>query len=747
MRIGWLWAGTNSATILCLAVFFGCWGEPPTKPVQPYDPLPWVDPMIGTGGDVYEVVGLNPGATLPFGMTQTGPQTSDANGHAFGLFHFGGYHYPDRFISGFAHEHANGMGANDFGGIVVMPRGGRQDYTTPGARAAPFEHRAERATPGVYSVTLDDDGTQVAIAATLRGAIHRYRFAPGTEPSIWLDLGHHIGSVSIGAATVRIDAEAGTIDAFQQLHGSYSGRFGGLQTWARLAVEPAPVSAGTWSDPDHPEPGRSEAQGPQAGAWLRFAPGTDEVVLRVALSHVDEAGAHSNFEAELAGRSFDVVQAEGEAHWREVLGGVRVRGGSDEQRTIFHTALYHAYLWPNRFQDVDGRYRGIDGAIHHADFNYHSNFSMWDTFRTTHPWFILARPDDQRAMVKSLLRMVVDGGVLPRWALGHGYTGGMVGTPAAQILAETALKGIEGWDQQAGFSAALRAATEPVEHAGRQGLTHYLSEGFVPIEAGGGNASLTLEYSWNDHALGLWAAQLGESHWAETLRGRGLNWRNHWDENQRFVVGRFEGGSFRALSSPEQWTDDYIEGNAWHYLWPVPYDVEGIVELQHGGNRGAFLARYTDYWAKVAAEPDDVLPDDYYWHGNEPDLHYPWLGALLNHPEASIGPVRHVMASRYNTSPAGLDGNDDAGTLSSWYLFAALGLYPVAGTPTYALTSPIFERVEIDHPKGTLVIEAAGTSEAAVLPEAIYIGDEKLIGSTLDHARLMTAKRLRFSYP
>lgn len=715
----------------------------PDVPVEPYDALSLVDPMIGTGGVGGEVIGLNPGAAVPWGMTQVGPDTRHSTDGAPGFYHFGGYHHRDDQIVVFSHEHANGMGVNDFGNIGILPRAAWDDaFVSDAARAAEFSHDREEARPGSYTVTLDDDGTDVAIAATTRGAIHRYRFAGDDAPIVLLDLGHELGSVSIGASDLTIDLDAATLDAFQLLQGSYSGRYGGMQTWAHLTFEPAPVGGGTWGDDDVPTDAL-EQDATRVGGWVEFPPGTDEVIVRVALSHVDADGARANHAEELAGRSYDDVLAAAEAQWQDLLGSVRVRGGTDDERVIFHTALYHAYLWPNVFQDVDGRYRGFDGGVHSADFAYHSNFSMWDTFRTTHPWFTLALPDKARDFAKSLVRMAEDGGSMPRWAHGHGYTGGMVGSPAAQILAGTWLKGVRDWDAEAAFDVLYRHATGPMPEAGRGGIEQYLERQFVPVEATGGSASRAVEFSWNDHALARWADSLGRDAESETLWDMSTWWQNHWDPDQAFVVGRYADGTFDPLPSSEAWLDTYIEGNAWHYLWPAPQDVQGMIDLQHGGDTDAWLTRVRGYWASVYAEPDDRFPDDYYWHGNEPDLHYPWLASLAGHPEHSVEPVRHVMATRYSVENDGLDGNDDAGTLSAWYLFAAMGVYPVAGTTGYAVASPIFERVEIDRPDGTIVVRAPGVTAEPDLPVAVHAGEVELTG-VVSHAQLLEG--LTFSY-
>ena len=717
----------------------------PDEPVAPYDAVALVDPFIGTGGLGGEVVGLNPGAALPFGMTQVGPDTTHSELGALPFYHFGGYHYSDDLILCFSHEHANGMGVNDFGTILVMPRAAwREELVEPAARAASFTHENESASPGSYSVRLDDDGTEVDIAATLHGAIHRYVFTPGESPVVLLDLGHSLGTASVSESSVSFDSSSGRVDAFQLLQGSYSSRFGGLQTWAHLSLSPLPVAAGVWTESLPAAAGTHQAQGTRVGLWMVLPSGTTEAELRVALSHTDAEGARGNHEAELEGRSFESVQEAGQSAWAEQLGRVRVRGGTPDERVIFHTAHYHTALWPNVFSDQDGRYRGIDGAVHQADFLYHSNFSMWDTFRTTHPWFTLVQPDKALLFARSLVRMAEDGGAMPRWPLGHGYTGGMVGTPAAQILAGTWLKGVEGWDAESAFDMCFRHSTEPMPEAGRAGLTSYRSLGYVPMEESAGSTSLGIEYAWNDHALALWAESLGKANPANTMVEASGWWRNNWDPEQGFMLGRYADGSFHTVSDPDVWNDEYVEGNSWHYRWPAPYDTSGMVDLQYGGDVDAFGADLDLYWRRVSEEEDDVFPDTYYWHGNEPDLHHPWLGSLVGLPEHSLSAVRHVMATRYDTSPSGLDGNDDAGTLSSWYLFAGLGIYPVAGTPDYAVAAPLFERVEIDRPDGVLVFSRDPALSAEALPGSVLLGEEELDGWVLEHSALITAAQIRF---
>ena len=715
-------------------------------PIAAYDPLPLVDPFIATGGEGAQIANVNPGATLPWGMTHVGPDTRKPSG-APSFYHCAGYWWNDTHIHGFSHTHAHGMGVTDFGGVAFMPVDGWDPaYTRPAGRAASFSHDAERARPGSYGVTLDD-GVDVEIVATRHGGHTRVTWPDGADPVLILDLGPSVPDTSVPEAWVDWAPGSTHLAGYQLLSGNYSGRFGGLKTSFAAELSVAPASGGGWDDADHPVDGETHAEGAGAGVWLRFPAGTRSVDLRLALSYVDAEGAEANLAAELPDGDHDARRAEAEAAWTDVLSRVRVRGGTDEERVIFHTALFHAAIMPRRYDDVDGRYRGLDGEVHTTDHPYYSDMSLWDTFRTVHPWYVLAWPDVQLDVARSLVRMAADGGALPRWPLGHGYTGGMVGTPAAQVLAETWLKGLRDFDADAGFASAAAQSDGPVPHVSRGGVGRYAADGWVAVDDAGGSVSLTLEYAWSDRSLALWGDAMGKD--TAALRRRSEGWDQIWNPELGFFVGRCADPSLDActrdgvddgwawVDAPRPdtvWLGTYVEGDAWHYLWYVPYDVDRMIEVQHG-DREAFLERYRAFWYDgVFVEPDDVFPDDLYWHGNEPVMHYAFLGALAGDPDTTADASRWILSHRYRHDPIGLDGNDDAGTLSSWYLLASTGLFPIAGTTTYAVASPLFERVEIDG--ADLVVRAPGTSDARRYVDGVDVDGVDAGAGSLDHAQV-----------
>jgi putative alpha-1,2-mannosidase len=674
----------------------------PDSAIAPYDPLPLVDPRDATGGLGAGVINLNPGPQRPWGMVQPGPDTWGATGN-LSLYHCAGYHWEDTDIAGFSHTHGAGIGIPDFGAVTLLPTDGWDPaYTSAIGRLVPLDHEKEWASPGYYAVEID--GILVEVTATLRGAHWRITWPEGADPVLLWDLGPNLDGTEVAESSLALTG--GGLEGFQRVLGGYSGRFGGLQTWFSAEIQPAWAESEAWD----------------AGRWLRFPAGTSQVDVTVGLSYVDADGARANRAAELPDFDFDARVAEAEADWRERLETVRVSGGTDAERQIFHSSLYRAALMPRRYDDVDGRHRGPDDAIHETG-PYWSDLSLWDTFRTTHPWLVLWQPEIQAGMLASLQAMTEEGGGLPRWPMAHGNTGGMVGTPATQVIAESWLKGVQdGYDVDALYDAALAAASGPVAVDSRAGIEGYLARGWVATDESGAAASRTLEYAWSDAALANLADALGRPD-AARLRTQAGSWKNLWDPEQGFFVGRDTSGAFGALLSPETWEDAfYTEGNAWHYRYAVPFDVPGMIEVQGGDWLGDLAA----YWDDVAAEPDDLLPDAYYWHGNEPVLHTPWLASIAGDPALTAEAVDLVVRTRYATGPEALDGNDDGGTLSSWYLFAALGLYPIAGTEVYALGTPRFDRIEIDRPAGTLVIAASGSG---IYAERVAVGGDEVSGT------------------
>lgn len=721
------------------------------------EPYPWpdetlsdyIDPMIGTGGVGYTVGTMNPGPALPFGMIKPGPDTG-IGPIQISFMNCTGYHYEQTHLWGFSHSRINGMGVPDYGAIAVTPTSGFDDAMTDagGARSL-YDHAEETATAGYYAVELLEHGVLAELTTTMRAVHYRYTWdQPSADASLVFNLGYNPAQAASIASEVEIDAAGGMIRGMMTVYGSYSDRFGGVPTYFAARVSQPIAGHGTWDDMDALAPDSAAASGAEIGAWLRFdlSSAAEPVVeLELAISYVSIEAAEQNL-AELDGMDFDQTRAAAAQAWDHELARVRVLGGSEEQRRLFYSALYRAFLTPTTFSDASGAYRGFDKQVHQADdFTYYTDFSLWDTYRTTHPLFNLLQRDRHADMMHSLAMMAAQGGDLPKWPLGIGYTGGMVGTSADIVLADAYLKDITDFDVDTAYQAARLHATEPRPNAGRSGITGFRERGWVASDEASSSVSRAVEFSHADYALSRWAAALGEDQDAALFEASSHNWQNHWSPELEFLIGRRADGSFDTQDfDPDVWLGIYAEGTAHHYLWAVPHDVAALAELLGGVD--AARARLSDYYetslAFMTSDYDPIDPVPYHWQSNEPSLHDPWLFIELGDPAAAARWIDWVRERWYGPGPNGLPGNDDAGTMSAWYVFASIGLYPLPGSDGWWVTAPTFERIELDlsdadHPDRKLTIIAEGAG-----PGAIYLVDASFDNVALERPWL-TWQQLR----
>lgn len=703
-------------------------GQAATPTPEPL--IQWVDPFIGTGGLAFSTGATYPGPQVPGGMVRPGPDTSH-NGAAFGSLHCSGYSYDDDAIDGFSHFRLAGAGIPDYGGFALMPLVGMTDAkSTPHGHPSPFKHANEKASPGYYAVTLDDTNVRVELTASAHVAFHRYAFPKGVDATVLIDAGHLIADgVSIDAGHVAVDAQAHEVRGFSVAHGSYSGRFGGVKLYFVARFTRPFATFGTF-DAGVLDEGTATKDGTDVGAYLRFDATTDgNVEAHVGVSFVDEAHALQNLDAEE--QTFDAARAKAEAAWEARLGRVRIEARSDVDRRIFYTALYHTALMPALASDVDGSYRGIDGAVHAAKGRYFTDFSLWDTYRNLHSLVTLLYPDDARDFAQSLVSMGQDAGYLPRWPLGTGETGGMIGDGATTVLADTFVKGITGWDAKSGYDIAKRQATVP--SAARDGLAETLALGYIPDDVNiSASVSKTLEYAASDNALGEWAAALGEKADADAFHARGKAWRKLYDPVTHLLLPKRKDGSF-VDTSPTAMGGAYDEGTAWHYNFMVPHDVAGLEDAM---TRPVLLGRVEQLFTRFACSGKPAfLPNPYYWPANEPDLFSGWVFAVAGDRVRSSRWLRWTTLTHYGAGPDGLPGNDDSGTMSAFYLFAALGFYPIPGTTEYVLGTPLFPKATLTTAGGTLTIEAPGASKKTRFVKSVT-RNGTAVGGTVAHGDL-----------
>lgn len=721
-----------------------------------------VDPFIGTGGEGHTF----PGAVVPFGMVQLSPDTQiRERKQAYGWA--AGYRYDDDSIVGFSHTHFSGTGHSDLGDFLVMPVAGEVrlesgDSASPGSGyRSRFRHATEKAEPGYYAVELDDYGIAAELTAGQRIGVHRYRFPAGKPAHLLIDMRTSMydypGKVLWSRLRLRAD---GTLTGFRETRGWAPGR----QLYFALRVS-RPLQGHAFHNtekdiyykgfapPAANDPAqRAMIEGRALVGVLDLGADAGEAIVKVALSPVSEEGAVANLDAEMPGWDFDAVRTAARERWTQALAVFDI-DADEAGRKAFYTALYHTLQAPSLFMDSDGRYRGPDNAVHKAEgWTNLSTFSLWDTYRAQHPLLTLIQPAQYSAdVVNSLLaaRRASAHGILPVWAF-HGLeTWCMIGYHAVPVIADAYLKGIRGFPAD----EALEAMVASANYGPYGGIAEYRKLGYVPIDKVGEAASKTLEYAFDDWTIARMAAQMGRTDVAAEFTRRAANWRNAYEPRSGFLRARNSDGSWREPFDPSAsgYGTDYTEGNAWQYSWYVPQDIAGLIRL-HGGDR-KFVARIDEVFdAKVDpgqfAHMEDITGlIGWYAHGNEPSHHLAYLYVHAGQPWRTQERLAQIMRSQYAPTPQGLVGNDDLGQMSAWYVFTALGFYPVApGSNEYVIGRPFLRRAALTLPNGKVF-----TMRADMLDEAHpYVGEVTLAGkplarSVITHEQILAGGELRFT--
>jgi predicted alpha-1,2-mannosidase len=730
-------------------------GKLQTK-VQPGELGHWVNPFVGTGGFPW-VCGHNfPGAMVPFGMVRLGPETVSLFLHRRAL-NTSGYYYGDDHLIGFSHTRLNGTGATDGGHFLVMPAvepaQPRSFRKSPGER---FSHSEELASPGYYAVNLLNIGTRVELTATPRVGVHRYTFSQAKTPHLILDVMHALGHAKSSGGKLRVLPAAGEVEGTVRTFGTFSGRYGGIQAYFVARFDQPFASFTTWQKESVSAAQTAEGDGIGVDLVFGAANRPQVITLKLAISYVSLENARANLQAEAGAKGFDAILAEAQKAWEDKLSLIKLQGGAEKQRTIFYTALYRVFQMPTVFNDANGDYLGFDRKIHQAsDFHYFTDLSLWDTFRTVHPLYTLIAPTAQRDMVVSLIKMLEQGGWLPRWPSGHGYSNSMLGTPADIMIADSYLKGIRDFDVEKAYQAMRLTALAPTPpgaaFSGRQGVDAYLKYGYCPAGLVEKSVSRTLEFAWADHAISLLAESLGHQADAALFRGHAQFYQNLWNTNTQYFQPRDAQGKFvepfkplllTYLDRKGKFTRDYVEGSALQWRWAAPFDAAGLIALFK--SREYFAAELESFFAQSDPAMAAWNPGPYYWHGNEPDIHAAYLFNDAGRPDLTQKWARWIMDHKYGDGFDGLDGNDDAGTLSAWYVFSALGFYPIAGSDKYQLGAPLFEKTEVKLSDKPLVIIAENGSPTHRYVQQTWLNGTLLDRTWLRHSEIAHGGVLRF---
>lgn len=763
-----------SKLMVCLLVLSSCTGNRTGSSEKADESLfnyaRYVNPLIGTSkmGHTF------PGASTPFGMVQLSPQSNfvpmyDENGNYIPetYEYCAGYQYSDSTIIGFAHTNFSGTGHSDLGDILLMPAGGEFDpglLEKKGDRSAllsTFSHASEQAEPGYYKVILDRDNIVAELTASERVGYHRYDFGTNESANIILDLCynvyHHqnknvwtflrVENDSVISGYRQTSGWARTRKVFFAIKFSESFREYGFKNLDNDTYK------GFYRRFDQ-ENNFPEMAGRNVKAWFSFDNTINKPLeVKVALSSVSTQGAMMNLEEEIPGWQFEEVRKATHDKWNRELSAVKAETLDEEGMTTFYTALYHTMLSPILYEDVDGSYRGLDQNIHKSEgFTNYTIFSLWDTYRALHPLFNILHPDRNNDMIKSMLAHHDQSvhKMLPVWSHYANENWCMIGYHATSVIADAMIKGVGNFDRERALEACIN--TSGVEYF--DGLGEYIKYGYFPDDLTHSSVSKTLEIAYNDWCIAQVAEHLGQDKLRDEYLKRSASYVNVWDKKSGYMRPKLSDCSFREDFDPlDTHGQGFIEGNAWNYGLYVPQDIEAMIKMM--GGKEAFSDHLDSLFTmeldeKYIAQTEDITRDGIignYVHGNEPGHHIPYLYNWTDRAWKTQERVRMIMESMYGPTVEGLCGNDDAGQMSAWYIFSALGFYPVTpGSSIYAIGSPLVKRAELSLQNGKkLIIIAENQSAQNIYVSRITLNGKELEEPFLDHSQIAGGAEIVFT--
>ena len=741
--------------ILGLSVFmFSCTSHEKSIEKSPFD---YVDPFIGTDFHGHTF----PGAALPFGMIQLSPDTRTDGWDACA-----GYHYSDSSILGFSHTHLSGTGIGDYGDVLLMPFTGEisvmqanAENSDSGYRSR-FKKESEEARPGYYRVFLDDYQILAELTATNRVGMHQYTFPESEEAGVIVDLSHSIHGHLNPINEIRVINEY-EIEGLKKTQGWAANHY----AYFRL-MSSKPFEIELFENDDPIDTNLKSISGTNVKAKLKFTTKSDERVwIKVAISGVDYEGAEKNLHAELPDWDFNSVVQSAKIDWEKQLNRISVNGDSEANKKTFYTALYHSNLSPTIYNDVDGRYRGMDQKIHEAEHENYTVFSLWDTYRAQHPLFTIIKPEYNQDLIRALLRKYEEGGILPMWELASNYTGTMIGSHAVSVIADAYLKGYRDYDVDLALEAMIHSVTydsekaipyanEDIKNSLMPKAKLYIDEyGFVPADLEPTAVSKALEFAYNYWCIAKVAEDMGKTTIAETYFAKSKSYSQYFDVEEGFMRGKKTDGTWTEPFDPafsDHWKTDYVEGNAWQWTWYVPHDVEGLIDLF--GSKEKFSAQLNSLFTTSSEIKGENASIDItgligqYAHGNEPSHHIAYLFNYIDQPWRTQDIVSQITTEFYTDQPDGLCGNEDCGQMSAWYIFNAMGFYPVCpGSNVYSIGKPLFDNISINLENGNIFeIEAIGLSKKNKYVQKVLLGDKKIQSQFINHKDIVNGNKLTY---
>ncbi|QNR86661.1 glycoside hydrolase family 92 protein [Pedobacter riviphilus] len=728
----------------------------------------YVKPIIGTSkmGHTY------PGATVPFGSVQLSPETDTLSYEVNGKYngdvykYCAGYKYEDKTITGFSHTHFSGTGHSDLGDFLIMPTQGKLQLN-PGVASNPkggyrsaYSHANEVAEAGYYKVKLDDDNITAELTSTTRVGMHQYTFPKSDQSHIILDLMAGIYNYEEKTVWTYVRVVNDTlITGYRQTNGwartrtvyfamSFSKPF---KSYGRKSYDAKQAYRGFWGKFNQ-EQNFPEIAGKKLKMFFDFDTQEGEKIkIKFALSPVSQENALQNMRAEISGWDFEKVKAQAQATWNKELNKIQVTTSNDN-KINFYTALYHAFINPTTYTDINGEYKGLDQGIHKADdFTNYTTFSLWDTYRALHPFFNITQPSRSNDMVKSMLAHYDQSSLhmLPIWSHYANDNWCMSGYHSVSVISDAIIKGTYNGDANKALDACIATA----KHRDYEGIGYYIDKGYIPAEKSGISVSNNLEYSYDDWSIAQLAKKLNRMDVYDEFIKRSNNWKNNYDSATGFMRPKLADGTFKKQFDPKDTEGQgFIEGNSWNYSFFVPQDPTSLIEMM--GGKKKFATRLDTLFTmhlpdEFFAHTEDITREGIiggYVHGNEPAHHIAYLYNWTDQPWKTQAQIRHILNMQYKPTADGLGGNDDCGQMSAWYMFSSLGFYPVApGSDVYSLGSPLVNNAVINLENGkTFTVEAIKQSDKNVYVEKVLLNGKEITDHKIKHADITNGGKLTF---
>ncbi len=713
-----------------LFALISCLPEKKPVPISTTDYTQFVDPLIGSGYHGHVFVG----ASVPFGAVQLGP-----NNETQGWDWCSGYHYSDSVLIGFAHTHLSGTGIGDLGDIVFMPVSDEFifDAKIPYSWKSKYAHENETAEAGYYALHINRYNIDAELTATKRVGFHKYLFNEKGNSKIIIDLKYGTGWDRITKGEIQ-QIDKNSVQGFRFSTGWANNQQVFFFTQFSKEIESFEIL-------------NSDKETGTLTAIIEFK-GNGELMAKTALSPVSMEGAKNNLAAEiddgLGFWNFEGVKQIAHTMWNTELGKINIETNNLSDKKIFYTALYHTMIAPSLFNDVNGDYRGADREIHkNPGHDTYTTLSLWDTYRAAHPLYTLVQPNLVNDFVNTMLNIYDQQGKLPVWHLHGNETNTMVGYHSIPVIADAYLKGFRGFDAEKAFEAMKAFAMRD-----ERGLDFVKKQGYIPADSQVESVARAMEYAIDDWCIAAMAKAMGKTEDAELFSKRAKYYQNYFDENTRFMRGKMSDGSWRTPFDPvssQHRDDDYCEGNAWQYLWLVPQDVEGLIDLL--GGEEPFVAKLDSLFSISSEQVEGASSDisgliGQYAHGNEPSHHTTYLYAFAGQQWKTAELVREICKTMYTDQNDGLCGNEDCGQMSAWYVLSSMGFYPVnPAAGAYVFGSPVFDKVTIGLPQGKYFTIVAENNSA----ENIFIQSAELNGKPynktfITHKEIMNGGTLKF---